>query len=233
MLDVSGVKKSMEIIHSLFFYAIAGVIILSALGVVFMPKIIYSALSMVIGFIAIAGLFILLNADFVGISQVMIYAVGITIIIIFAIMLTGEKHERKLWIAFAPRAILSMGFAFALFLIISAAVTANFTHLSENTGIFSIQTPPPQTIETLKSEGTAKLIGNGIFTRYVLPFELLSLLLLAVILGAAVIAKKDSELLLNPTTEPTTAQTTVIDEADKEEAGNSCTYKASNNDGVS
>jgi len=190
----------MDIIYNLFFYAIAFVLVIAALGVVFLPRIVYSAVSMILAFISVAGIFVLLNADFVAIAQIMIYAVGITIIMIFAIMLTGRVSEKKLWIAFAPRTLFAFGISGAFFVAILFAITNGFKSLARESSIFSTTLPSIETIETLQTQGTTGIIGKALFTKYVLPFEILSLLLLAAILGAVVMAKKDRDNLINPTT---------------------------------
>ena len=190
-----------DIIYSIFFYIIAFVLIISALGVVFMPKIVYSAVSMIIAFLAVAGVFVLLNADFVAISQVIIYAVGITIIMIFAIMLTAVKEDKKLWLAFKFRSLAAFAAAGLLFLIIMFSATKGLTALSENAGIFAVKPPSVEVVQMLKTEGTTTAIGEKLLTNYVLPFEILSILLLAAILGAIVIAGKGKDNLVNPTTQ--------------------------------
>ena len=190
----------MDIIYNLFFYAIAFVLVIAALGVVFLPRIVYSAVSMILAFISVAGIFILLNADFVAISQIIIYAVGITIVMIFAIMLTGRVSEKKLWIAFAPRTLFAFAISGAFFVAVLFAVTNGFTYLARESSIFFTSLPSVEILETLQNEGTTGIIGKALFTKYVLPFEILSLLLLAAILGAVVMAKKNRDNLVNPTT---------------------------------
>ncbi len=189
-----------DIIYSLFFYAIAFVLIIAALGIVFMPRIVYSAVCMIIAFLSAAGIFVLLNADFVAVSQVIIYAVGITIIMVFAIMLTAAREDKKLWIAVKFRSLVAIAASGLLFLIILASVTKCITALSSRAGLFAVQEPSQETIQRLAVEGTTLTIGKALLTDYVLPFEILSLLLLAAILGAVVIAGKGQEKLINPTT---------------------------------
>lgn len=190
----------MDVIYTLFFLIISGVLILSALGVVLFRNIVYSAVSLIVTFLSVAGIFILLNADFVAISQVIIYGVGITIVLIFAIMLTGKEEDKKLWIAVAPRTLFALMISGAIFLGISAAVTNGFTKFSGQTGIFAVKQPGIAALKTISEEGTAGIIGKALFTKYLLPFEILSLLLLAAILGSVVIARKDNDRLINPTT---------------------------------
>ncbi|MFH0702307.1 MAG: NADH-quinone oxidoreductase subunit J [bacterium] len=179
----------MELVYSLFFWIIAFSLIVSALGMVFSKSIVHSAISLIVAFLSIAGIFILLNADFVAISQIIIYAVGITIILIFAIMLTSKKSDEKLWIAIAPRSFFALIISFCLFGLISFSVTSGFKQMSENTGIFSVKPPSSAAVEVIKKEGTSGIIGKALFTKYILPFEVLSILLLAVILGSVVLAK--------------------------------------------
>ncbi len=190
----------MDIIYNLFFYIIASVLIIASLGIVFLPKIVYSAVSMILAFISVAGIFVLLNADFVAISQIIIYAVGITIVMIFAIMLTDKDSEKNLWIAVSPRTLFAFATSGTFFIAILFAITNGFDFLARKSSIFTTTTPSFETIETLQTQGTTGIIGNALLTKYVLPFEILSLLLLAAIIGAVVMAKKDRDNLINPTT---------------------------------
>jgi len=173
-----------DLIYSFFFFVIAGVLLLSALCVVFLPRIVYSAVAMILAFLSVAGIFVLLNADFVAVAQIIIYAVGITIVMIFAIMLTGTREDTKLWIALKPRSLFAVASAGMLFLAIFA---------SSVFGVFAIQEPSAEVIQQLQAEGTTPVIGNELLTTYVLPFEVLSILLLAAIVGAVVIASKNKE----------------------------------------
>lgn len=198
-----GQLAELDLIYSAFFFIIAFVLVVAALGVVFLPRIVYSAVSMIIAFLAVAGVFVLLNADFVAVSQIIIYAVGITIVMIFAIMLTTGAEDIKLWVALKWRSLIAVGSAGLLFLIIMVTTTGNLTALSQEAGIFAVKQPSQAVIETLKTEGTTATIGKALLTDYVLPFEVLSLLLLAAILGAVVIAGKQGENLVNPVTPKT------------------------------
>ncbi|OGI17623.1 MAG: hypothetical protein A2287_01030 [Candidatus Melainabacteria bacterium RIFOXYA12_FULL_32_12] len=191
----------MDIIYTLFFLIISLVLMVSALGVIFSRSIVYSAVSLIVTFLSVAGIFVLLNADFVAISQIIIYGVGITIVLIFAIMLTSKESDIKLWIVKAPRTLFALLISGCIFLGISFAITNGFKQFSEKTGIFNVQAQNIEAVKTIKAEGTAGIIGKALFTKYILPFEVLSLLLLAAILGAVVIARKDEDNLVNPTTE--------------------------------
>jgi len=196
----------MDIIYTVFFLAIALIMLISALGVIFSKSIVHAAVSLIITFLSVAGIFILLNADFLAISQIIIYAVGITIVLIFAIMLTEKKSDEKLWIAVAPRTLFAILISLSLFLTISYSITDGFKRKTEETGIFNIKPAGIESIELIKKQGTSELIGKALLTKYVLPFEILSLLLLAAIMGAVVLAKKEKDNLVNPTTNTTSEE---------------------------
>jgi len=199
-VNIGSKKSVMDLIYLFFLLIISLVMVVSALGVIFLRSIVHSAISLIVTFLSVAGLFILLNADFVAISQIIIYGVGITIILIFAIMLTGKKSDEKLWIAFAPRTLFAFIISACLFGLISYSCTDGFTKFN-NPEILRTRFPSPQVVQTIKTEGTARIIGNALLTNYVLPFELLSLLLLAAILGSVVMAQKGGKNLVNPTTD--------------------------------
>ncbi len=190
----------MDIIYAGFFWIIAFVLLTSALGVIFFKRIVHSAVSLIVTFLSVSGVFFMLNADFAGISQIIIYAVGIAILIIFAIMLTNREVDKKLWIAFAPRTLFSAAISGCFFLLLMFGITNGFKQFGNESGVFKVK-PSAEASYVIKTEGTAPIIGRQLLTKYVLPFELVSLLLLAVILGSVVIARKDGDVLANPTTE--------------------------------
>ena len=103
---------------------------------------------------------------------------------IFAIMLTGTQEDKKLWIAKKFRSVFALGAAGFIFM--AVVFTSIF-------GTFAVKKPFIEVVEKLQTEGTTSTIGYSLLTKYVLPFEVLSILLLAAIVGAVVIAVKDKE----------------------------------------
>lgn len=200
----------MDVIYTIFFIVFSLSIITSALGVILFKKLVYSTVSLITCFLSVAGIYILLNADFVAISQIMIYAVGITIIMIFAIMLTSKESEKKLWISLNPLNISAVVVALVFLSLIIWAIHSNNNGCINQ--IFNFNLPNVDTINAIKDKGTSPVIGNKLFTTYLIPFELLSVLLLAALIGAVVMTKSDFEKIINPTTE------TSVDEI-KEERG--------------
>jgi NADH-quinone oxidoreductase subunit J len=146
----------------------------SAILVAILPNIVYSAVALLFSFAGVAGLYVYLSADFLAATQVLIYVGGILILILFAIFLSNRIADVRLsnpsrfhWQA----AFLCLG----LFGILSyTAVSTSF---------------PVKTVLTYQQ--TTAEIGELLMTRYLLPFEVASVLLLAALIGAALLSRPD------------------------------------------
>lgn len=159
---------------SAVFYLMAGIIIIFAILTVTLKNIFHSALSLIAVLLGVAAVYIYLEAEFLAMVQILIYVGAIMALIIFAIMLTlkisdktlKQNNEQKL-ISFLIAA------SMAIFLIsILLQIGANLKTTSFN---------PPSLVD----------IGGELLTRYALPFEVISLILLAALIGAAVVSRKD------------------------------------------
>jgi NAD(P)H-quinone oxidoreductase subunit 6 len=151
-------------------YIILAVMIIgAALGVVLFDKIVYSAFLLGAVFMSMAGVYLLQNADFVAGAQILVYVGAVNVLILFAIMLVNKKEE----FAPVPRRWLRKGL-FAL-LTIMLFKTDWKVDLS---GI-----PPVSPIQTM---------GEHFFSDYLLPFELASVLLLMALIGAVVLARRET-----------------------------------------
>ncbi len=147
----------------------------SALGVVLLENVVYSAFLLGGVFISIAGLYLLLNADFVAAAQVLIYVGAINVLILFAIMLVNKREAfvamPKSWIRRAATALVCAG----IFALLSAMVVTT-----------------PWAISTLVPvESSIITIGLHFFSDFLLPFELASVLLLMALVGAIVLARRE------------------------------------------
>jgi len=155
------------------FWILAIVIVIAALGVIFFKNVFRAALSLVLCLVAIAGIFITLSADFLAAVQILVYVGAISVVIILAIMLTREFSQgspsNRLKI---PAFIVSAAF----FGLVAYAV------LGTN---WQISTAAPQTPTTPAL--AQQLIGQDGF---ILPLEIAAVLILAVIIGAIVIARE-------------------------------------------
>lgn len=178
-----------EIINFVMFLSLAGIVILSALLAVFLRNIVHSVFSAAICFLTIAGVFFTLNADFVGISQIFIYGVGVSILLAFAIMFTSKDKEKTLYLSGAVRVFLGLAAIFALFFVMTFFVSSGLKYKK----VFPEKQPTIEQAKIIEKEGTADTIGQAIFCDYVLPFELLSLLLLVGLVGAGYLANNDKK----------------------------------------
>ncbi|WP_258111044.1 NADH-quinone oxidoreductase subunit J [Alicyclobacillus sp. SP_1] len=171
--------SAFEHLDTLVFYLVSLVILVCAVMMLNFRKVIYMVLAMGGVFVGCAVLFLLLGADFVGIAQVMIYAGAITILMMFAIMLTN--HE-----AVEPEARWSLQKAFsAIGAVVLGAVlllVIRSTHWVVGDGRHI-------------NHGYANpvAIGLDLFREYTIPFELVSLLLLVSLVGAVLIARERKE----------------------------------------
>jgi NAD(P)H-quinone oxidoreductase subunit 6 len=149
----------------------------SALGVVLLTNIVYSAFLLGGVFVSIAGLYILLNADFVAAAQVLIYVGAVNVLILFAIMLVNKREDfapmKNRWIRNASTALVCVG----LFALLSTMVLAT---------PWSVYTGP-----AVIGDSSVVQIGMHFFSDFLLPFELASVLLLMAMVGAIILARRD------------------------------------------
>ncbi len=160
--------------YDITFYAFALVTIVSAIGVVFSRSIVYAAFSLLFAFFGVAALYVLLAADFIAITQILLYVGGILVLIIFGVMLTSRANSvemKKGLLSIAPSVVL-------------AGVIAG-------TLIGVLTTTKWPSAGTAPAEETAKPIGALLMTKFVLPFELASVLLLVALVGAVIIARRE------------------------------------------
>ena len=164
-----------------FFFPIAIVVLISAIMVVAFRSPVHSALSLVLTFFSLAGLYILLNAQFIAAIQVMVYAGAIMVLFLFVIMLLNLdklKKERE-------RHPLQKAFG----IIIALALMGALGSIAASGILYG--TKGTHTVEKVTAIGNTKAIAGLLFTDWVLPFEITSILLLAAIVGAIVLSKKE------------------------------------------
>jgi NADH:ubiquinone oxidoreductase subunit 6 (subunit J) len=175
------------------FWIFAIMSVVSALCAVLNRSIVYAALALIVVFLSIAGFFVLNNADFLAIAQVIVYAVGITIILLFAIMFTGEAPKMDRAVPKASLVAYGIVVAYVFALLIRAAAFPFNT---------SANVISPNVQNILREQGSTGLLGQQLFGTYALPFEVASVLLLVAMIGAIILAKKtfvETEDLLGTT----------------------------------
>lgn len=159
----------------LFFY-FGGVVVGTATLVVTLRNPVYSALSLFIMFFHVAGLFVLLNAEFIAAIQVLVYAGAILVLYLFVVMLLNLRREERYHRQYLLGAFLGVVILTELTLILSKS------RFQPAIGDYS-----PAMIQTM---GNTEAVGRALFTTYLLPFEVASLILLVAMIGAIVLAKR-------------------------------------------
>jgi len=166
--------------YQIVFYVLAGVAIISGILVITRRNPVMSALYLILNFFCLAGLYLTLHAQFIAIIQILVYAGAIMVLFVFVIMLLNLKDERKLMEGFSWKKVLAGGLAFGV--------------LMELIYIIMMQNEV-KSIDLNKATevGTVESVGIALFTKFLFPFEITSLLLIVAIVGAVVLAKKKLE----------------------------------------
>jgi NADH-quinone oxidoreductase subunit J len=162
-------------LYTIIFYIFAVITLVSGSIVVFSKNIIYSAFALLFTFFGVAGLYVLLMADFIAITQLMIYVGGILVLILFGVMLTTRVINVDMQsgtFQTLPAVLVVAALAGTL---VGVFWTTDWK-ISPSTGGF---------------EKTAPKIGEMLLSSYLLPFEVASVVLLVALVGAAMIARRE------------------------------------------
>lgn len=157
------------------FVIIAVLTITAAVAAMTLRNLIHCALAVAVTFLGLAATYLSLNAQFVGFAQILVYVGAVAILIVFAVLLTrgGEPSAETV---FSKTWFTGMAVAVATFSLLAWAVTKSTLN---NTEIPAVP------------EATVKQIGDALMTKYVLPLEVIGLLLTAAMIGAVIIAMRD------------------------------------------
>jgi NADH-quinone oxidoreductase subunit J len=166
--------------QTIFFYAIAAVMVAAAVAVVTTRNVVRAALALIVVFAGVAAQFVVLAAEFVAVTQVLIYIGAIMVLMLFGIMLTRARIGREVgmtnehwWVGVLTGVLLLgvMGYA-----------------LVDYWGDDKL--PAERMIDSVDGSNTAT-VSDSIFSTYLIPFEVVSVLLTAALVGAIVLARKD------------------------------------------
>ncbi len=187
-----------KFINALFFYLFSIVSVIFAFGVLFLPKIVYAIISMIIAFVSIACLFVLLNSDFLGLAQIMIYAIAVSILFLFAVMLVKDNAKFEIVSIFSAKKFVA-AFSVVLFFICALfSFTNGFGIFDKIIKIFALQTDLVELQIQFQDIVCLKLLGINLLSNYVFAFELVSVLILVVMLGVAMFALKNVNCKIKP-----------------------------------
>jgi NADH-quinone oxidoreductase subunit J len=162
------------------FFIISLLIIASAIAMLNLRKVIYMALAIGGVFIGVAGIYILLDAEFVAFAQVLLYAGAITILMLFAIMLT--HHDASV-----------AEYTWNVHTVLSAVGAAGFLGVL----MWAIRgigaSDWPQSAESAWKGNSVSQVAETIYNQYTLPFEFVSVLLIVALVGAVILARREEE----------------------------------------
>lgn len=170
-------KNLTEFLPAIWFYLFAVITVGSALCVVGLKNIVHCAIYLAATFLGVAAVYLLLHAEFIAVVQVLIYVGAVTVLILFAIMLS-QKYSGMEIVQHNSQSIPAFFLAAAFIIGMAAVVSRTWVHAAK----------PMADVQ-----GSAQSIGYMLMQPYVIPFEIASLLLLAALIGAIIIAKKDIE----------------------------------------
>lgn len=160
---------------AIIFYIFAAVTVLSAAFVVFSKNVIYSAFSLLFTFFGVAALYVFLSADFIAVTQVVVYVGGILVLLLFGVMFTNTIMQTEL-----KADVLHIVPGILLLLLMIAAML--FTFYTAGNWMPGVEQLHGSVVEK---------IGLETMSRYMLPFEMVSIVLLVALLGAAYLARFD------------------------------------------
>ena len=160
---------------ALGFNLIAAMVIFTAFWVVTTSKLIHAAVALMGTLFGVAGLYVYLYADFLAATQVIIYVGGILVLIIFGVMLTHRVSGIDTLQTNMPNRPAAAVVVFLLFMGLTALMFRTPWHMAESAPVVS----------------TVEIIGAALLTRYLLHFEVASVLLLVALLGAAYLARRE------------------------------------------
>jgi|SRR4051812_9113181 NADH-quinone oxidoreductase subunit J len=160
----------------LAFMGLALVAIIGGVLLLNLTKVVHMVVSLIFTFVAIAGIYVLLSAEFVAAVQILIYSGAITIIMLFGIMLTKHSDEEEPQTGKWRKILVFLGilgFAAAVYL-----------------GIYNFNI---EQVPTTLHENNTMQIGKSLYSKYIIPFELTSVLLLVALVGSIILAKNEKK----------------------------------------
>ncbi len=165
----------------IFFYIVAVLAVLSAVSLIVLRSPVYCAMALVGTFSALGVIFILLDNEFVAAMQILIYAGAIMVLFLFVIMLLNLKAESRAAMRWGVSRLIGVGFAVAILFQLVGVLSSPAAKLGPL---------GPYSPARIGDEGALHIVGRLLLTDYVLPFEIVSVLLMVAVMGAVVLAKR-------------------------------------------
>ena len=166
-------------VDAIFFYAFALLTLGGGILTITRHSAVHSALWLIVALFGTAGLFLLRGAEFLFVVQIVLYIGGVVLLILFVVMLVNldetarlRRFNKQWWIALAVVALVAVEVAF---------------FLGRGASTFQLQTPAPA---AQVAEGNTEWLADTLFSEYLLPFEIASILLLVAVVGSVIMARK-------------------------------------------
>lgn len=169
--------------RTILFGLLGAIAAVTAVGVVAFSNAVRSAICLVINFFSLAFLYFMLNAEILGITQIIVYTGAIMVLFLFVVMLLNMGRPDLLHERFDLKRPLGILFGFGLFAIVLGQVVLPLQ--GNSTGTFELATQMAG-----KNPGSPEAVGRALFTHYAWPFEIVSVLLLIGIVGSILLAKR-------------------------------------------
>jgi NADH-quinone oxidoreductase subunit J len=167
--------------QAIAFYTIAACILGFAVLVVTTKDTVHSVLFLVLDFLFVAALYVMLNAPFLAVIQVLVYAGGIVVLYLFVVMLVNLKRPPEAHQDPHRRSKLGMALAAAVLVELAVIVASGYARAAS----------PTVPAAALPVTGNTEQVGWLLYTSYLIPFEIASMLLLVAMIGAIVLAKRE------------------------------------------
>ena len=164
----------------MFFLILAAVAVLSAFGVIFNKSVVHSALSLLLNFSALAVLYFMLNAQFLGVAQILVYAGAIVVLFLFVVMLLGADIGEPVSTWLTKRNIFLIVLGLVLLTLVGTAVFENVAQGAAGRDLSQA---------AVAEFGQTQVIAAALFTKYILPFQLIAVLLTVGVIGVVWLAQ--------------------------------------------
>lgn len=169
--------------EAIVFYVISGFILVFATLVITTRDTVHSVLFLVVNFLFVAMLYVLLGAYFLSVIQVLVYAGGIVVLYLFVVMLVNLKRAPETHADPHRRTSLGLGLSAAVLIELAAIVAYGYAQPAAPSAIANTA--------AVAGVGNVELVGRMLYTDYLIPFEVASMLLLVAMIGAIVLAKRE------------------------------------------
>jgi NADH-quinone oxidoreductase subunit J len=163
----------------ILFFLFGGLAVVAAVGVLVCRNPLHSAMCMIGTMVSLAAIYLLHHAEFIFVIQIMVYAGAVMMLVVFVIMLLDLQQEERKGLTMTPGKFVAVALGGLLTVLLLLPLTAKMTGVSG-----------AMTVDALVAQGSVEFLADKLFSQYLLPFEVASVLLLVGLVGAVTLAKK-------------------------------------------